>query len=260
MSYNTGMDWARSRRLTVIGILIVAVISILLILGFAIFYKTPTCTDLKQDGDETGIDCGGSCSTVCSAQAQSASVRFARVLQQSGRNDLIAYIDNPNVSAYAERADLVIDIYRADGRQLQKHAYLTLPANTATPLFITNIANAAVQQVFVSFASSSPLWTKGTGGAEAMPKASNIAVTGEGDRPNVTATVTNPIAYPEQNVPFIATVFANDGTVIAASQTVVPLIPAQGSAQAVFTWNEPFSESYARIEIVPILALPTVTP
>ncbi|HWU24521.1 MAG TPA: hypothetical protein VN086_02095 [Candidatus Paceibacterota bacterium] len=254
------MDWARSRRLTVIGVLIVAVLAILLIIGFAIFYKTPTCTDSKMNGDETGIDCGGSCSTVCRAEAQTASVRFARVLQQSGRNDLIAYIDNPNVNAYAARADLLIDIYRQDGRQLQKHAYVSLPANMATPLFIPNIANAAVQQIFVSFASSSPVWMKGSGGAEAMPKASNIVVTGTGDHPNVTATVTNPIAYPEHNVPFIVTVFANDGTVIAASQTVVPLIPAQGNAQAVFTWNEPFVEPYARIEIVPILALPTVTP
>lgn len=254
------MDWARSRRLTVIGILVLAVISILLILGFAIFYKTPTCTDTKMDGDETGIDCGGSCTTVCSAEAQKASVRFARILQQSGRNDLIAYIDNPNVNAYAKQADLLVDIYSQDGHAFQKQAHLALPANTATPLFITNIANAAVQQVFVSFASSSPVWTKGTGGTEAMPKASNVVVSNTDTHPNVAATVTNPIAYPEHNVPFVATIFANDGTVIAASQTVVPLIPAQGTAQAVFTWNEPFSAPYARIEIVPILALPSVTP
>lgn len=243
-----------------IGVLIAVVIAVLLILGFAIFYKTPTCTDLKMDGDETGIDCGGSCSTVCSAEAQSASVRFARVLQQSGRNDLIAYIDNPNLSAYASRADLLIDIYREDGRVLEKHALISLPAHTATPLFIPGIANAVVQQIFVSFATSSPQWTKGTGGAEAMPKASNIVVAGTDSRPTVTATVTNPIAYSEHDVPFIASVFANDGTIIAASQTVVPLIPAQGSAQAVFTWNEPFSAPYSRIEIVPLLALPTVTP
>lgn len=254
------MDWAHARRLDVIFTLGGAALTVLLILGFAIFYKTPTCTDNTMNANETGVDCGGSCSTVCSAEAQKASVRFSRVLHQSGRTDLIAYIDNPNVDAYAKRADLVIDIYRADGRVLQKHATISLPANTATPLFITSIANADVQQAFVSFASSSPMWTKGTGGTESIPKASNISVTNTDTRPSVTTTVTNPIAYSERNVPFIATVYSNDGTVIAASQTVVPLIPAQGSAQAVFTWSEPFSEPYARIEVVPILALPTVTP
>lgn len=254
------MDWAHKREWTVRAVLTAFVIAVLCIIGFAIFYRTPTCTDNKQDGDETGVDCGGSCSTVCSAQAQPASVRFARVLAQSGREDLIAYIDNPNTDAYAQRADLVIAVYRADGHVLEKHAYIPLLANSATPLFIPDIANAEVQQAFVSFASGSPMWTKGTGGSESMPKASNIVVGGTPDSPRITTTVTNPTAYPENGVPFIASVFAADGTIVAASQTVVPTIPAQGSAQAVFTWNEAFSEPYARVDIFPILALPSVIP
>jgi hypothetical protein len=197
---------------------------------------------------------------VCSAQAQKAGVRFARVLTQSGRQDLIAYIDNPNTDAHAKRADLLIDIYRQDGHTIEKHTYIPLPANSATPLFIPDIANAPVQQAFVSFASGSPMWTKGTGGTEALPKASNVSVGGTPDAPRVSATVTNPTAYPEHGVPFIASVFDANGTVIAASQTVVPLIPPQGSAQAVFTWNEAFSAPYARVDIVPILALPALVP
>lgn len=254
------MDWAHKREWTVIAVLAAFVIAVLCIISFAVFYHTPTCTDHKQDGDETGVDCGGSCSTVCSVEAQKASVRFARVLTQSGRQDLIAYIDNPNTNAYAKRADLLVDIYRQDGHMLEKHAYIPLLANSATPLFIPGIANAGVQQAFVSFASDSPMWTKGTGGSESMPKVSNVNVGGTPSAPRVTATVANPTAYPQNNVPFIASVFDASGTVMAASQTVVPLIPPQGSAQVVFTWNEAFSQSYARIDIVPILALPSITP
>lgn len=253
-------QWARSRRLTVIGVLIAAAIAFIAVLGFAIFYKTPTCTDSKMDGDERGIDCGGSCTTVCSADAQKASVRFARVLQQSGRTDLIAYIDNPNTNAYARNAELLVDIYREDGHVLERHVLLPLPANVATPLFLPGIANASVQQVFVSFASDSPMWIQGTGANEALPKASNIVVSNADSQPRITATISNPIAYPERSVPLVATVFNADGTVIAASQTVVPLVPAQGSVQAVFTWNEAFAEPYARIEITPLLALPTLVP
>lgn len=254
------MDWAHKREWTVIAVLVAFVIAVLAIIGFAIFYHVPTCTDNKQNGDETGVDCGGSCTTVCSIEAQKASVRFARVLQQSGRSDLIAYIDNPNTNAHADRADLVLDIYRQDGRMLEKHAYLPLLANSATPLFIPGVAGAPVEQAFVAFASGSPMWTKGTGGAESMPKVSEVNVSGEGTAPRITATVTNPTAYPQHSVPFVVSVFRADGTIIAASQTVVPLIPPQGSAQVVFTWNEPFSEPYARIEILPLLSLPEIVP
>lgn len=254
------MDWAHKREWTVIAVLAAFAIAVLAIISFAVFYHTPTCTDGKQDGDETGVDCGGSCSTVCSAQAQPASVRFARVLTQSGRQDLIAYIDNPNTNAYAKRADLLIDVYRQDGHMLEKHAYIPLLANSATPLFIPGIANEGVQQAFVSFVSGSPMWTKGTGGSETMPKASNVSVSGAPDAPRVTATVTNPTAYPQNNVPFIASVFDASGTILAASQTVVPTIPAQGSAQVVFTWNEAFRAPYSRVDIVPVLALPSIAP
>jgi len=254
------MEWARRRQWTVIAIIAAVVIAALCILAFAIFYRTPTCTDTKQDGDETGIDCGGSCSTVCSAQAQPASVRFARALAQSGRQDLIASIDNPNKDAYAKDARVTITIYMQDGTTVEKHALMTVPANSSTPLFIPGIASSAIQQVFVSFDQGSPVWTKGAGWDVPPSVSSNITVGGDATSPRVTATITNQTAYVQNSVPLVVTVYAADGSVVAASQTEVPILPAQGSAQAVFTWNEPFSAPYARIEVTPVPALPTLVP
>ncbi len=254
------MDWAQKRKLSVIAVLVAAVLAVLLILGFAVFYKTPTCTDQKQNGGETGIDCGGSCTTVCSAQAQPARVVFARALQQSGRSDLIAYLENPNADAYAKDAEVVIDIYGQDGSRTQKRARITLPARSATPLFLPGIAKGAVQQVFVSFEEGAPVWMRGTGWAQPAPSTGNIAIENATTRPRVTATIENRTAYVQRGVPLVATVFAADGSVIAASQTVVPLLPPQGSAQAVFTWNEPFLQPAARVEVVPLIALPRLVP
>ncbi len=253
------MDWARTRKWTVIAVLGAAALAFLLILGFAIFYKTPTCTDRKQDGGETGIDCGGSCATLCSAEAQPASVRFARTLAQSGRTDLIAYIDNPNKDAYAKDVRLDIDIYLEDGHMLQKHAVLTLPADSSTPLFIPGIANSPVQQVFIAVDASSLAWTHGAGRLP-PPKATAVDTEGAGNGERITAAIANQTAYPASQVPLVATVFGPDGAVLAASQTILPLLPAQGTAQAIFTWNEPFSAPAARTEIIPLVSLPQLAP
>jgi hypothetical protein len=254
------MDWAKHRQWVVISILVAVGAATVLILGFAIFYKTPTCTDGKKDGDETGIDCGGSsCSRVCTAEAQPATVRFARTLMQSGRSDLIAYIDNPNTKAYAKDAHFNIEIYRQDGHVLERHVALSLPPNSSTPLFIPGISADAVQQVFVSFADGYPVWTRTSGNSNA-PKASNVLIGSTDSHPRITATITNQTAYVENNVPLIATVFAADGSVIAASQTILPILPAQGSAQVIFTWNEPFSAQYGRVDVVPLIALPALLP
>jgi hypothetical protein len=254
------MDWGKRRSLIVITTLVGVAVAFLAVLGFAIFYKTPTCTDDKQNGGEAGIDCGGSCSTVCSAQAQAASVRFARTLMQSGRVDLIAYVDNPNADAFAKDAHLSIDIYRQDGHVLTRHVAVSLPAKGSTPVYVPSIAGDAVQQVFVSFDEGFPVWTKGTGWNGEAPRTATFSVENESSSPRITAVIANDTAYPRLQVPVVATVFAADGSVLAASQTVIPYIPAQGNAQAVFTWNEPFAQPYARIELVPLLALPSLVP
>jgi hypothetical protein len=254
------MDWAARRKWIVIGTLGGVAFAFLLVVGFATFYETPTCTDGTQNGKESGIDCGGSCSKVCSAEAANARVRFARTLVQSGRTDLIAYIDNPNQNAYAKNAQVLIDVYRQDGHILEKRTTITIPAKGSTPLFIPAIANYPVQQVFVSLAPGEPVWTQGSGWEKEPAGVETFSIVGSESEPRITATVTNPTAYPKSQVPFVATVFDEMGVVIAASQTVVTYIPPQGSAQAVFTWNEPFSAPNVRVEIVPLVTLPRSTP
>jgi hypothetical protein len=254
------MEWAQKRRWMVITVITTCVLAALAILGFAIFYDTPTCTDRKQNGEETGIDCGGTCSTVCSAEATPASVRFSRALLQSGRSDLIAYIDNPNRDAFAEDAIVKLDVYAQDGTLVERRVKVTLPANASTPVYIPGIADVPVQRVFASFEEGSPLWTRGQGWEMTPPKVENISITDAESRPRITATLVNQTAYVDNNIPLVATVFADDGSVVAASQTVVRLLPAQGTSQAVFTWNEPFSGPAARVDIVPLLSLPAVLP
>ena len=101
---------------------------------------------------------------------------------------------------------------------------------------------------------------RGSGWEHAAPKVGNISIEGTDTRPRITATLENQTAYVERSIPLIATVFDAQGQVIAASQTIVPTLPPQGSAQAVFTWSEPFGAPYARVDIVPVLALPTLIP
>lgn len=269
--YTIDMDWAKRRRLIVWVIIAAVAIAILAILSFAIFYKTPTCFDHKQNQDETGIDCGGSCSTVCTPQtvatpgssvAQPATVRFTRALSQSGRTDVIAYIDNPNHDAYATAAHLTLDVYTSDDEDLRTHLSFDIPAGKSVPVFIPGAAAGGlnVRQVFLAFDAGYPVWTRVRGQVALPPTTSNIIIENQQTLPRVTATLSNPIAYAMQNVVVVATVFDASGNAVAASQTVVPTLPAQGTAPLVFTWNEPFSAPAARVELVPLSSAPTKLP
>ena len=55
------MSWAARRRLIISFIVGGVLILLLIFIGYKTFYRIPTCTDNKENQDETGIDCGGSC-------------------------------------------------------------------------------------------------------------------------------------------------------------------------------------------------------
>lgn len=75
--------------------------------------------------------------------------------------------------------------------------------------------------------------------------------------PRVVAVLTNPSISTMVRVPVVALVRdTSTGNVVAASQTVVPVIAPQGTAEALFTWNEPFRASSVRVEVLPVVPLP----
>ena len=52
------MSWASRRRSIYLSIVLAVIFVIVAPIVFFVLNKEPTCTDDKQNGDETGIDCG----------------------------------------------------------------------------------------------------------------------------------------------------------------------------------------------------------
>ena len=91
------MTWALKWQIFYTGVLIL----VIAVFGFLIiaptFTKAPTCGDNKQNGDEVGIDCGGSCARACLSQVDAISVLWARSFKViEGRYNAVAYLENHN--------------------------------------------------------------------------------------------------------------------------------------------------------------------
>jgi hypothetical protein len=135
-----------------------------------------------------------------------------------------------------------------------KSGLINLPPGSTAPLFIPGVyfGSKQISQAFLTFdpasltyfrSSSKPIW----------PTPSHIQIT-NGPMPRVTATITNPTAHPIYNETVVVTVFDNSQpapNAVGASQTVVPILPAQGTASLVFTWNQPFVSPGVSAEILP---------
>src|SRR3989338_6723457 len=94
------VTWAVKRQFFYVGFLLL----FFLIFGFLITYsrfnQSPTCADGKQNGSETGVDCGGSCQLACLAQVDPITILWSRSFKViPGRYNALAYVENHNKSA-----------------------------------------------------------------------------------------------------------------------------------------------------------------
>jgi hypothetical protein len=254
------MSWAARRRFIIlfgIGAVVVAFLAVVLI---ATFTKAPSCSDGVQNQGESGIDCGGSCRYLCTALMQPPKVLFTRAISNgAGSTYIIASVENKNSAAAAKNVPYSAQLHSAKGFLIQKvSGTLDLPPGATVPVFIPGIFSGkqAVTNAFLTITQSSPEWFSLDAGSRSMPLVSNTKQGGTQDTPRIEATLTNPDAVALTNVRVIVLVRNANADVIAASETVVPVIRAQGTATAIFTWNNAFSDTPASIEVVPLIQLP----
>lgn len=251
------MTWALKRQIFYIGVLVLFI----LVFGFLIispsFRKAPTCTDGKQNGNETGIDCGGSCARACISQVDQIYVLWARAFKVvPGRYNAVAYLSNHNKDTAVEKIS-----YRfrfADGNNI----YIGKREGTT---FIPPAGNFAVFEPAIDIGNSipvyttfeftqAPLWLQ-------VPQVkldqlkvliSNIRLTDETTSPRLSATVKNNSLFTIPNVNIVAILYDSSGNAVSASRTYLDALAPLEISDINFTWPEPFSAAVVAKEIIPI--------
>src|SRR5882724_10820804 len=93
-------SWSTKRRLLYSGTLILLVAVSVAFIFFKFFYSAPTCSDGVKNGDESGIDCGGSCRNICTSDTLSPVVYWSKAFNISGDNySVAAFVENPNTDS-----------------------------------------------------------------------------------------------------------------------------------------------------------------
>lgn len=258
--YTVLMSWAARRRFIILFLLGAAAFAFAAIVFIATFSKAPSCSDGTQNQDEAGVDCGGPCAFLCVEQVHAPTVLFTKALPNgSGRTDVVASVENINTNAAAKDVPYTITLYGAGQMFVQEvTGTFDLPPSSSVAVFIPGISsgNQRTIRAFLTIATSSLEWYSLTADELVRPIAVSTTLGGATSSPRIDASISNASVMPMTNVRVIALVYSQQGEVIAASQTVVPSIPAQGQSIATFTWNTPFTSMPAKIEVRPLTSLP----
>ena len=249
--------WALKRQIFYVIILLAFIFGF----GFLIIYptlnKAPTCNDLKQNGNETGVDCGGSCPNACLAQVDPVSVLWARAFEVvPGRYNAVAYIVNHNKNVAAEKVGYRFRFADANNVYIGKREGVA---------FIPPAGNFAVFEPGIDIGNSIPVytsfeWTE-TPTWRQVPQnlidqlqvlVSNIRLSNETTSPNLSATLKNNSLFTIPDVGAVAILYDQSGNAVSASRTYLSELPPLSSANINFTWPEPFPGAVVAKEIIPI--------
>ncbi len=239
------MSWSSRRRFSYASITTVALLFAVGIPMYFIYHKPPSCFDGKQNKDETGIDCGGGCSQVCSQEVAPLVVRWSRAFKVTpGNYNAVAYVENPNISAGVKSISYRFDLFDAKKDLIISRTGKTfISPGAISPVFESAImvGDRIPVQTFFEI-TKDPLWFRTDKSYESL-SVKNRILSRVDTKPRIDATIVNTSPVKEfHKVETIAVVFGTDGNAIAASRTILPLLSVRESKSIVFTWPYPFSK------------------
>jgi hypothetical protein len=251
------MNWALRRQIfyVVILILFFAVFAFLIISPS--FKKAPTCADNIQNGDETGVDCGGSCPNACLALVSPISILWARAFEVvPGHYNAVAYLVNHNKNAAVEKVNYRFRFADANNIYIGKREGSTfIPPGGNFAVFEPGIDIGNSIPVYTTFElTETPVWLQVPQDKIDQLKVliSNIQLQGETSSPRLSATIRNNSLFTIPNVNVIALLYDNLGNAISASSTYLNQLAPLQNTDINFTWPGTFSSAVVAKEIIPM--------
>ncbi len=261
------MQWSTERKLLYFLILLVIVLMSVYVSVYVLTQRPATCFDGRQDGGETGVDCGGPCVKLCSNQVQAPIVLWSRAFAVvPGVYSAAAYIQNPNATAQAFNVPYTFDFYSNTGKLLGSRSGTTyIPAGQNFAVVESDIsagqstASSSVSVILpgrTNFQFGPITWDVAPNAARDFSalQINNVQTTfSTTTAPRVEADIAN-VSY--TNLPRIdisAILYDASGNALGVSKTYVSDLPEQSSKHIVFTWITPFTIVPVRAELLPVV-------
>lgn len=246
-------SWRQRRKFLYLGSVAAVLLVVIGVPAYLKLYKAPTCFDNTQNQGEEGVDCGGSCSTVCSFSAIDPIIHWARAFPITpGNYTAVAYIENPNTDAAVSNISYNFKFYDDQNVLLgERNGTTFIPAKKTFPIFENNIntGERQIKKTFFEFIQV-PNWQKAVNPVPLLTVVSK-EVTNENVAPKLSSVIRNPNLVSINNIEVVAVLYDSDDNAIASSETIIDSIAKESTSEAIFTWPSPFGTSIARIEVYP---------
>lgn len=232
------ISWSTRRKALYTGVAGLVAVALFFTLWQVFFTTAPTCSDGAQNGDERGVDCGGSCALVCAEAARAPRVLWARSFETApSLYTAASYVENLNTGAGARRVRYSFQLLDSDNLLVvQRDGVVDIPAVNTVPIVEPNInvGQRTVARTLFAFAEVPQWYTLSA--PQPVLRFSQQDLSADATR--LTAVLTNDSSVDAARVEVVAVLFDAGGTARAASKSVVNALARRSSAPVVFTWPQ----------------------
>ena len=236
------------------GTVVVVVFVVIFSVAWKTFYKPPTCFDGVKNGNEAGVDCGGSCQKLCSSAFLSPVhdwTRYERVAPTI--YNVAAYVENPNITGEAFDVPYHMQIYDKEGILIMEYDdTFTLPPNRNTLAFKggLNFGNRIPAKAVFAFAGI-PNWHLSSDRVEGV-SVTDKTYSEDENGSYLHVSLANKTAKSVGPLSVFVILYNKDGNAIGFSKTIVDMIPAKSSVEAPFTWPINRNGEVVSIEVLSV--------
>ena len=251
--------WASRRKLIYASITIIALFLLVAFPLFLYFYKAPTCFDSRQNGDETGVDCGGSCKRLCQSAFLPARIEWGGSKIEKladGLYNTASLIVNSNINGAAVNVPYKISLYDSQGLLIvEKEGTVDLYPRRSSLAFQTAIRTDKRIPTKATFEfTRAPLWFKSSDQLEGISIVDK-KYTEDENGSALEVTLENKTLIPYKNILVSVVLYDINGNAIGFSQTQVDSLGAKGSNEvAPFTWPVSRDGKVTSIEVLTSIA------
>lgn len=217
---------------------------------FQNFHEAPTCFDSSQNGDERGVDCGGSCTRICAFEVIKPEAKWARSFRVSNTQyNAVAYIENRNRVAATPEVSYTFSLYDASGLITERKGKTILPPDSVYPVFEARIdtGGRTPTQTFIEL-DPIELWLPATVGRDQFTITDRKLLNSD-STPKLEAKIVNNALTSADKVEVVATIFDANGNALTSSRTFIDDFEGRSEATAVFTWPEPIAKTVRSCEV-----------
>lgn len=201
-------------------------------------YQEPNCFDLVMNADETGIDCGGACVRICSAEVLPPQVIWVKSFEVTkGQYNTVAYVENQNQTAATPELEYTFELYNKGELVAKRSGTTVLPPNSVYPIFEGRVLTDGRESVTETKITIKPveLWLPASIGRGQF-RSTDINLSNADVRPRLDVSIENTELTAAEDVEVVATVFSENGNPVTASQTFIEEIDGRSTKDIVFTW------------------------